>query len=122
MIAFDDALRAELAADGFKNIHVCTVNPPPSDTPFWTNGANYTGRKMNASPMYKADVVIDAVVELVAKPQDEVNVGFKNKLAVGAHNLAPAEVEGVAARAVRKNQLQKGPPQTPSSGALYRPL
>lgn len=120
VIAFDNALRAELQADNLHDIHVCTVNPPPCDTPFWTNGANYTGRKMHASPMYKPEIVIDAVVDLVAKPKDEINVGFKNKFAVGAHSLAPAAVEGVAARSVRSGQMEKGPIQPPSPGALYR--
>ncbi|CAN5568025.1 SDR family oxidoreductase [soil metagenome] len=120
IVGFDDALRSELKADKLKDIHVCTVNPLPTDTPFWKNGANYTGHKINPGGMQEAILVVDAIGDLVLHPKDEVNVGMKAKVAVRGHLLAPRAVEDNYGAHLRKIQFEEGPSDTPSPGTLYR--
>ncbi|MFA7337861.1 MAG: SDR family NAD(P)-dependent oxidoreductase [Candidatus Obscuribacterales bacterium] len=122
VVGFDDALRAELKADKLKDIHVCTVNPLPTNTPFWTNGANYTGHKINPGAMHEPDIVIDAISDLVLHPKDEVNVGLKAKVAVRGHRLAPRSVEDNYGEYLRKIHFEEGASAPPSSGTLYRPV
>ena len=122
IVGFDDALRAELKADKLKDIHVCTVNPLPTNTQFWTNGANYTGHKINPGVMYEPDIVVDAINDLVLHHKDEVNVGLKAKVAVRGHRLAPRSVEDNYGDYLRKIQFEEGPSAPPSPGTLYRPV
>jgi len=120
VVGFDDALRAELKADKLKDIHVCTVNPLPTNTPFWINGANYTGHKINPGVMHEPDIVVDAINDLILHPKDEVNVGLKAKVAVKGHRLAPRSVEDNYGEYLRKIQFDQGPSAPPSPGTLYR--
>lgn len=120
VVGFDDALRAELKADKLKDIHVCTVNPLPTNTPFWNNGANYTGHKINPGVMHEPDIVVDAINDLILHPKDEVNVGLKAKVAVKGHRLAPRSVEDNYGEYLRKIQFDEGPSAPPSPGTLYR--
>lgn len=120
VVGFDDALRAELKADKLKDIHVCTVNPLPTNTPFWNNGANYTGHKINPGVMYEPDIVVDAINGLILHPKDEVNVGLKAKVAVKGHRLAPRTVEDNYGEYLRKIQFEEGPTAPSSPGTLYR--
>jgi len=107
VVSLDAALRAELKADGQKDIKVCTVNPIASDTLFWKHAANYTGKEMNPSPLCDPDIVVKAITRLVEKPKDEVNVGLIAHAVVAAHRLAPEFIESRYGAIVGKNQMAK---------------
>ncbi len=118
----DRALRAELHADGVKGISICTVMPMPASTPFWRHAANYTGHELKPYPVLAAEKVVDVIVALVDKPQDEVAVGATTKKAFAALKFAPTFTENEMAEIIRKHQMESGAIAAPTSGSLFKPM
>ncbi len=116
------ALRAELHADGVKDIHICTVMPMPANTPFWKHAANYTGHELKPYPVCAAEKVVDVIVALVDKPQDEVAVGDTTKKAFAALKFAPTFTENKMAEIIRKHQMERSALAAPTSGSLFKPM
>jgi NAD(P)-dependent dehydrogenase (short-subunit alcohol dehydrogenase family) len=48
--ALGASLREELALEGARDIHVCTLMPASIDTPFFQHAADYTGRRVKPMP------------------------------------------------------------------------
>ena len=118
----DRALRAELDAEGEHGIHICTVMPMPASTPFWQHAANYTGHKIKPYPVCTADKVVDAIVDLVYSPKDEVPVGTTTKVAFAALKLAPTLTEFKMAKIIRKHQIEAGIAAPSTDGILFKPM
>src|SRR5690606_21511524 len=84
-----DCLRMELSLDHVPDIHVCTVLPATVDTPLFQHAANYTGRAVQAMPpVYAAERVARAIVDLVTSPEREVFVGNAGRLMALQYQLA----------------------------------
>jgi short-subunit dehydrogenase len=116
------SLRSELELDRKKHIHVCTVLPPTIDTPFFNHAANYTGRRAVAMPpVYSADRVAKAILDVVEVPTREVAVGRIGRSMVRQHRLMPARLEKVMAVQVENSHLSKKEPAEDSTGNLYGP-
>jgi len=116
------ALRAELHADGVKDIHICTVMPMPASTPFWIHAANYTGHILKPYPVCPAAAVVDVIVEMVSEPKDEMSVGGTTKKAFAALKLAPSFTENKMAEIIRERQMESGALAVPTSGSLFKPM
>ncbi|MHA7208182.1 SDR family oxidoreductase [Arthrobacter sp. MDT1-65] len=115
------SLRSELMLAGKKHIHVCTVLPPTIDTPFFHHAANYTGHRIMAMPpVYSADRVASAILDVVGTPVREVAVGRIARSMVRQHRLMPGRLEKVMAVQVQHGHLSKEPAQD-STGNLYGP-
>lgn len=99
------------------DIHICTVLPASLDTPFFQHAANYTGRAVKpTNPVYEADQVANAIVELITKPQREIIVGGSGKIASAINAIAPAFLEKSYAIQVEKDHFQNKPaPMTAGS-------
>jgi NAD(P)-dependent dehydrogenase (short-subunit alcohol dehydrogenase family) len=115
-------LRQELALDGAKDIHVCTVLPATIDTPLFQHAANYTGRTAIAMPpVYPAENVAKTILQLSQSPKREVFVGNSGRMLSFQHKLAPALIERMYATMVDRMHLTKGPaPQ--NSGNVFEPM
>lgn len=121
--ALSVSLRSELAREGFSGVHVCTVLPATIDTPFYQNGANYTGRRpMAMPPVYTPERVAKAVVKLVAHPRREsVAGGLAGRLLLLQHKVTPGAVEAATARQVDRRQLSRRQSAPATPGNLHQP-
>ena len=124
IVGLSAALRQELREDLLdKQIHVCTVMPMAMDTPFFDHASNYTGHEpAPVPPLYDPQLVIDTLVRLVQRPEDEVVVGVAGKVYSAMHNLLPSLVEHYLADQTFKAQMEKSPPAPHSDGAVLRPM
>lgn len=75
--AFDESLRMELKLEGLDSkIHITTVMPASVDTNLFQNGANYTGKKLQAlEPVYDPTYVAKRIVRLAERPRRQAIVG-----------------------------------------------
>jgi short-subunit dehydrogenase len=121
--ALSVSLRSELAREGITGVNVCTVLPATIDTPFYQNGANYTGRRPKAlPPVYTPERVAKAVVKLVAHPRREtVAGGLAGRVLLLQHKVTPGAVEAATARQVDKRQLSRRQSAPVTSGNLHQP-
>ena len=99
------ALRQELAQEDKDAIHVCTLLPTSTDTPFFDHAANYTGHEATPiPPLYEAEDVVERLVELVTDPQDEVAGG---KAALASKRLAPQATDKMMGKQTHRAQMEK---------------
>jgi short-subunit dehydrogenase len=117
------SLRQELALNGSKQIHVCTVMPATIDTPFFQHAANYLGRAAKAMPpVYSAERVARTIVNLARWPRREVFVGNSARMFWWQYLLAPGLTERMMAVMFDKLHLYQDKPAPPTSGNLFEPM
>ena len=122
VLSMSSAIRRELELQGRQNIHICTVNPWATDTPFFEHAANYTGHALRMPAIDDPEVVIDAIVDLVEHPKDDVDVGVKVKgTALGSH-LTPGVTEAATARITEKYLMEDAPSAPTTSGSVHEPM
>ncbi|MDN7242117.1 SDR family NAD(P)-dependent oxidoreductase [Planococcus sp. N028] len=115
------ALHQEIELEGYEHIHVCTVHPWATDTPWFEHTGNYTGHAAELKPMDDPEIVIDAIIDLIDKPKESVDTGIKAKSAAISGHLAPETTEAFNAKYVQKI-IQSAPPAPPTSGSLHEPM
>ena len=117
------ALREELIANGERNIHVCTVSPTSMDTPFFEHAANHTGRQVKPiPPVYDPQLVVDTIFEMAFRPQAEVVVGRRAKVARTIAQLTPRMMEKQMAKRTHKAMIQESEPAPDSDGNVFEPM
>ncbi len=117
------SLRQELALNGSKRIHVCTVMPATIDTPFFQHAANYTGRATKAlPPVYSPERVARTIVSLVRWPRREVFVGNVARMFWWQYLFAPGLTERLMGIMVDKFHLSQDKSAPPTSGNLFEPM
>ena len=117
------SLRQELALDGAKDIHVCTVMPATIDTPFFQHGGNYTGRAAKAMPpVYPAERVAETIVRFAERPGREAFVGNSGRLLNLQQTLAPGLTERLMATMVDRQHLYQDRPAPPTPGNIFEPM
>jgi short-subunit dehydrogenase len=123
VVALSAALRLELEVNKIETIHVCTVCPTSTDTPFFEHAANFSGHEfIPTPPVYAPEEVIDVIVRLATEPTHEVAVGSAAKMAILAHNLAPGLTEARMAKETHQNLMEKAPLACETEGSLIEPL
>ncbi len=116
------SLRMELKLDGVNDIQVCTVLPATIDTPIFQHGANFSGRKAKAmDPVYAAEDVAEAIVDLTQRPQREIIVGQAGIPLVAEATLAPDLLEATFPGQVDENHLERTN-AAPTTGNLFEPM
>ncbi|TWT27342.1 SDR family oxidoreductase [Planomicrobium sp. CPCC 101110] len=115
------ALHQEIELEGWDKIHVCTVHPWATDTPWFEHTGNYTGHAAELKPMDDPEIVIDAIIDLISNPKESVDTGAKAKSASISSHLAPGATETFNAKYVKKI-IQSAPPAPPTSGSLHEPM
>jgi NADP-dependent 3-hydroxy acid dehydrogenase YdfG/pimeloyl-ACP methyl ester carboxylesterase len=117
---FSECLRQELR--DARGIRVCSVLPASIDTPLFQHAANYTGRAVKPmDPVYAADDVARAIVELAVRPRRELTIGRGGRLLTLMHTLWPGVAEGVLAEQVERDHFREGVPAPQTAGNLFEP-
>ncbi|WP_046173435.1 SDR family NAD(P)-dependent oxidoreductase [Domibacillus indicus] len=113
-------LYQEMELENFDNIHVCTVHPWATDTPWFDHAGNYSGHAAEMKPMDDPEIVIESIIDMLDNPQESVEVGVKTKGSAISKNIMPGVTESLNARHV-SSVIQDAPPAPPTSGALHEP-
>ena len=120
IVGLSESLRMEL--QDAPDIHICTVLPASIDTPLFQHAANFMGRAVKPlEPIYSADQVANAIVDLARRPRREIMVGNAGRMQALMHAIAPDLTERIYAKQVEKNHFQDKPaPESP--GNLFNPM
>jgi short-subunit dehydrogenase len=120
IVGLSESLRMEL--QDAPDIHVCTVLPASIDTPLFQHAANFMGRAVKPlEPIYSADQVANAIVDLARRPRREIMVGNAGRIQALMHAIVPGLIERIYAKQVEKNHFQDKPaPESP--GNLFNPM
>ena len=122
VVGLSGAVRQELVEAKADGIHVCTVLPASMDTPFFEHTANYTGHKpVPIPPVYSPQEVVDAILSLAVKPQDEVSVGTAAVATVFGHHVARLLTEAAMGKETHL-AIEKSEPAPDTEGGLYSPV
>lgn len=115
-------LRQELALDGVRGVHVCTVMPATIDTPLFRHLGNRTGHPARAMPpVYSPERVATTIVRCARFPRREVYVGHAARAAAHQAKLAPGTTERVIAAVVDRLHLDHRATEPPNPGNLFEP-
>lgn len=119
VVGLAETLRMEVDEE---DIHVCTVLPPATDTPFYRHAANLTGRAVRPPPpVYDVDTLAQAIVDCIVAPKREVVVGVAPKLQDLMHTLAPKAYERAGAIYGEEGMfLEDRVP--PTMGSVFEPM
>ncbi|WP_142826737.1 SDR family NAD(P)-dependent oxidoreductase [Planococcus soli] len=113
-----NGLHQEMRMDGFEDIHVCSVDPWVTDTPWAQHAGNYSGHEIIVGPADDPQKVVDSIIGLIDNPQKTVEIGTKSKGIAAAGSLLPKTTKGLTGRSLLK-MIQDAPPAPPTSGSLY---
>ncbi|WP_342388060.1 SDR family NAD(P)-dependent oxidoreductase [Salinicoccus bachuensis] len=115
------ALQREMEVEGYEDIHVCTVHPWATDTPWFDHSGNYSGHRAQMKPMDEPKSVIEATIGLIDNSQESVEVGVKTKGSAISESLLPGLTEKFNANHV-KNVIEDAPASSDTSGTLHEPM
>ncbi|MFC4726979.1 SDR family NAD(P)-dependent oxidoreductase [Coralloluteibacterium thermophilus] len=115
-------LHQELRLQGLRDIRVSTILPFAADTPWFDHAANYSGRRPRMVLMDPPEKVVDAIVGAIHRPRKQISVGYKARLGVFAHAVAPGPTQRLAASVVHRVQIENAPPAEDGSGSLHVPM
>jgi short-subunit dehydrogenase len=115
--ALSDALRQEFRDT---DIHICTVYPASTDTPFFQHAANYTGRAIKPlGRIEKPEKVAEAIVRLTQQPKPDTLIGTSGHLSEPLHWIAPEMHSRIMSKLVEKEHFQDKS-ESEHEGNLYR--
>lgn len=115
---FTDTLRMELMQEGVP-ISVTLIKPTSIDTPLPQRSRNYMDREPSLPPpMYKPEVVADAILHAAVHPQRDIIVGGSGKLLTSLNRFAPAAID-LLAPIVTAFERRSERPRRPE-GTLHR--
>lgn len=122
VLSLGRALAQELRLAGQRDVHVATVMPWATDTPFDRHAANYSGHSVQLPLPDAAAKAVERVVDACLDPQRRLLVGWKAKGAYAGHRLLPGLGDRAAAHIGHHLQFERAPPAPPTSGALHAPV
>jgi short-subunit dehydrogenase len=115
-----ESLRQELRDE--PRIHVATISPASTDTPFFQHAANYTGRAVKPmSPVVDVERVAEAMVSLAKRPRREVIPSGSGRMLALQRVLVPLLHERLMARQVEHDHFADAP-APPTQGNVFEPL
>ncbi|AWB46490.1 oxidoreductase [Paenibacillus sp. CAA11] len=121
VLGLSGALHQKMELEGYDDIHVCSVSPWATDTPWFDHAGNYSGHEAQMKPLDDPEDVIDAIVKLIDEPKESIEVGALTKGSFLSSNLAPGLTENFNAKYIYK-VIQEAPPAPPTSGSLHKPM
>ena len=122
IVGLSAALRQELRAHGETGINICTILPMAADTTFFDHAANYTGHTLQPYPITDPEEVIDAIVQAIQTPQDEITVGLSAQAASIAQQFAPWLTQAITGEMTHQMQMEQAPTAPQTSGNLHQPV
>jgi NAD(P)-dependent dehydrogenase (short-subunit alcohol dehydrogenase family) len=115
MRGLSDSLRAEYAKT---DIHICTVYPASTDTPFFQHAGNKTGRKVKPlGSVSKPEEVAKAIVKLLDEPKPDTIIGKQSYMSEPLHWFAPKAHSKFMAKKGEKHFAAE--PEAPNSGNVF---
>jgi short-subunit dehydrogenase len=122
VVGLGAALNQELRLDPrARAIHVVTVNPFATDTPFFDHAANYTGHTARSVLLDPPAKVVDVIVGAAVNPEPEIAVGYKGKASQASERISRTITESTMARVLHEAQMEDAPPAPHTTGTLYAP-
>ncbi len=118
VLGFSSALNEEMKLEGYHDIHVCSVLPWATDTPWFEHAGNYSGHVVDMKPMDDPMQAVKIIIDLIDEPKEVVEVGRKRKTVRLLTRIAPKMLEKRSARFIKMN-LEKTPPEAAHSGTLH---
>ncbi len=113
---FSDSLRQELVDT---DIHVCTIYPASTDTPFFEHAANYTGRAIKPlGSVSKPETVARIIRETAEDPKPEVVVTAAGHGMAFLHWVAPETYDRMINRKAESDHFQNKEAEE-TQGNLY---
>lgn len=122
IVGLSAALRQELRAQGETGINVCTILPMAADTTFFDHAANYTGHTLQPYPITDPEDIIDAIIQAIQTPQDEITVGLSAQAASLAQQFAPWLTEAISGEVTHQIQMEQAPRAPQTAGNLHAPV
>lgn len=117
---FTDSLRIEMIEADLP-ISVTLIKPSAIGTPFPQHGRNLTGFSARLPhPIYKPQLVADAILDAAQRPRRAVTVGGAGKLQVLGATLFPALFDRIAS-SMTHSLIDRDRPVGPLQGNLYAP-
>jgi len=119
--AFTESLRIELAKEDAP-VDVTLVKPAGIDTPFTAHAKNYMEHEPALpGPIYAPELVATAILSAAEKPQREIFVGGRAKLASVAGYVMPRAVDRAMRATIFKQQQSPEPTKPGRKDALHAP-
>jgi short-subunit dehydrogenase len=116
---FTDSLRLELEKKNLPVI-VTLIQPAAIDTPYPEHARNYLpADPKHQAPVYKPEIVADAILACTEKPHRNLRVGGSAKMFTAMEKVAPGLADRQKMSAF-EDQLSDRPAHT--EGALFRPV
>jgi short-subunit dehydrogenase len=122
VVGLGDTLNQELRVSGTRDIHVVTLNPFATDTPWFDHAANYTGHRARSVLLDPPEKVVAAIVRATDHPRKQINVGYKANASVASQRMARGLTESMVANVIDRAQMEKAAPAEPTAGSLYIPM
>ncbi|GHA79569.1 SDR family NAD(P)-dependent oxidoreductase [Cognatilysobacter bugurensis] len=122
VLSLGRSLVQELRLAQLRDVHVATVMPWATDTPFDRHAANHSGHSVQLPLPDGAAKAVDRIVHACLHPQRRHLVGWKAKAAYAGHRLLPGLGDRTAARIEHALQIERAPAAAPTSGALHAPV
>jgi NADP-dependent 3-hydroxy acid dehydrogenase YdfG len=119
------SLRQELWLQDADQIHVCTVHPESTDTPFFEHAANHMGYKLQpVPPIDTPEHVAEVIYRVATEPEgnEEVIVGRGGKLVTGMMKVAQELTARQMAFMTEHRQFDRGERVRQHPGALFKPM
>jgi NAD(P)-dependent dehydrogenase (short-subunit alcohol dehydrogenase family) len=119
IVGFIDSLRLELQKEGTP-VSVTTIMPASINTPFFDKALTRLGVKPRPlPPVYKPELVADAIVYAAQKPVREIVVGGAGKAFVTLQAVSPRMADAVLQRVAFEGQRTNQPKTEHSPNNIY---
>lgn len=115
-----NGLHQELSLEDYKDIHVCSVDPWVTDTPWTAHAGNYSGHEIVIGPSDDPQQVVEAILSQIDNPQQNLEVGAKVKETTALSNVLPKTTHSLNSRQFQE-MLEAAPPSPATSGSLFEP-
>ncbi|MFP3356212.1 SDR family NAD(P)-dependent oxidoreductase [Planococcus sp. SIMBA_143] len=116
-----NGLYEELRLEDYPDVHICSVDPWVTDTPWTEHAANYSGHEILVGPPDDPAKVIDAILGLIDEPKKTLEVGGKGKAAAIFGQFIPAFAKGLSGQEL-KEMIESAPAAELTSGSLHEPV
>jgi short-subunit dehydrogenase len=115
-----NGLHREMGLEDFEDIHICSVDPWVTDTPWTVHAGNYSGHEIVVGPADDPQKVVEAIISQIDNPHQNLEVGAKVKGTAASSNLMPKATRTMNSRLFQK-MLKDAPSSPVTSGSLHEP-
>ncbi|MBU9673299.1 SDR family NAD(P)-dependent oxidoreductase [Planococcus sp. CP5-4] len=116
-----NGLYEELRLEDYPEVHICSIDPWITDTPWTEHAANYSGHEILVGPPDDPAKVIDAIIGLIDDPKKNLEVGGKGKATAIFGQFLPAVAKGLGGQEL-KEMIESAPAAGLTSGSLHEPV